>query len=97
MNATDTIEDPARDGAYTRVARSREKSVPAPCPCLKRVRHLLSRGFACFATGSETRVDARTADSLCLTERHCKCSLFESHEAAERRHHLQPGHASRHR
>ena len=87
MNATNSGGVPVRDGVYTRAAGSRQRreNTRDACRYLKRVRHLFSRGFVCFAADSETRVDADTARDLCLTRRHRECSLFKAHEAAQRR------------
>ncbi len=78
--------DAPRDGVWTRVAKSLKENVRDQCPYLRRVKHLFSRGFACFAANRETRVDNETANTRCLTQRHRECSLFMAHEVEQRRH-----------
>ena len=84
-SAAGLVRETPRDGVWTRVAKSLKENVRDQCPCLRRVRHLFSRGFACFAAEGETRLDNETANTRCLTQRHRECSLFRAHEAEQRR------------
>ena len=97
MDATTQGRAPVPDGVYTREAKSREERQGRhdPCVYLKRVKHLFSRGYACFAAECESSVDTHTVHSLCLTRRHRECSLFKAHEVEQRRRHKerQGGHA----